>query len=81
MAARGLTGPLSWNGQDEALPDGIDQAIEQIFTQHRSHAPVSALRPQARPAGAGQPSPAGHDICHGLDITVCLRQEHRAGLA
>jgi GNAT superfamily N-acetyltransferase len=43
VAARGLTGPLAWNGQDEALPGSIDQAIEQIFTQHRSHAPVSAL--------------------------------------
>jgi GNAT superfamily N-acetyltransferase len=43
VVARGLTGPLAWNGQDEALPDGIDQAIEQIFAQHRSHAPVSAL--------------------------------------
>ena len=39
----GLTGPLARNGQDEALPDGIDQAIEQIFTQHRSHEPISAL--------------------------------------
>ncbi len=32
VAARGLTGPLAWNGQDQTLPDGIDQVIEQIFT-------------------------------------------------
>jgi hypothetical protein len=43
VAARGPTGPLAWNGQDETLPGGIDQVIEQIFTQHRAHAPVSAL--------------------------------------
>lgn len=43
VVARGLTGPLAWNGQDETLPDGIDQAIEQIFAQHRTHAHVSAL--------------------------------------
>jgi hypothetical protein len=44
VAARGLTGPLGWNGQDKALPGGIDQVIEQIFTQHRSHAPQRPLR-------------------------------------
>ena len=43
MAARGLTGPLAWNGHDRALPGGGDQVIEQIFTHYRSHAPVSAL--------------------------------------
>jgi hypothetical protein len=41
--ARGLTGPLAWNGQDQTLPGGIDQVIEQIFTQHRTQTPASAL--------------------------------------
>ena len=35
--------PLSWNGQDQTLPGSTDQVIEQIFTQHRAHAPASAL--------------------------------------
>jgi hypothetical protein len=43
VLAQGFTGPLAWTGQDEALPDGIDPTIEQIFAQRRSHAPVSAL--------------------------------------
>src|SRR5258706_9568142 len=43
VLAQGFTGPLAWTGQDEALPDGIDPAIEQIFAQRRSRAPVSAL--------------------------------------
>jgi len=43
VLAQGFTGPLTWTGQVEALPDGIDSAIEMIFAQHRSHAPVSAL--------------------------------------
>ena len=52
--ARGLCGPLAWNGQDQTLPDGIDQVIEQIFTQHRAHAPASALCALA----ADPPAPA-----------------------
>lgn len=43
VLAQGFTGPLAWTGQDDALPDGIDPAIEQIFAQRRSRAPVSAL--------------------------------------
>ena len=43
VLAQGFTGPLAWTGQDEALPDGIDPAIEQIITQRRSGAPVTAL--------------------------------------
>src|SRR5258706_13838955 len=43
VLAQGFTGPLAWTGQDGALPDGIDPAIEQIFAQRRSHEPVSAL--------------------------------------
>jgi hypothetical protein len=50
VLAQGFTGPLAWTGQDEALPDGIDPAIEQIFAQRRSRAPVSALCAPVRPS-------------------------------
>jgi hypothetical protein len=43
VLAQGFTGPLAWTGQVEALPDGIDSAIELIFAQRRSHEPASAL--------------------------------------
>ncbi len=31
VVAEGNSGPMSWDGRDDALPDGIDSAIEQIF--------------------------------------------------
>jgi len=43
VVAEGHTGPLWWNGSDEALPDGIDAAIEQIFRQVRATEPVNTL--------------------------------------
>ena len=36
VLAEGHTGPLSWNGLDESLPDGIDPTIERIFAQVRA---------------------------------------------
>ena len=57
VLAQGFTGPLAWTGQDEALPDGIDPAIEQIFAQRRSRAPVSALcalAAEIQPHGRGR---------------------------
>ena len=33
VVAEGHTGPLWWDGLDETLPDGIDAAIEKIFSQ------------------------------------------------
>ena len=35
MVAEGHTGPLWWDGADETLPDGIDAAIEQVFSRPR----------------------------------------------
>jgi hypothetical protein len=43
VVAEGHTGPLWWDGTDEHLPDGIDAAIETIFTTTRAHQPVNTL--------------------------------------
>ena len=43
VVAEGHTGPLWWDGVDETLPDGIDSAIEQIFSQVRAGEPVNTL--------------------------------------
>ena len=43
VVAEGHTGPLWWNGNDGALPDGIDGAIEQIFSRVRAGEPVNTL--------------------------------------
>ena len=43
VVAEGHTGPLWWDGVDDALPEGIDAAIEQIFTQVRAGEPVNTL--------------------------------------
>ncbi|MGZ6768464.1 MAG: hypothetical protein ACXVEU_20190 [Nocardioidaceae bacterium] len=43
VVAEGHTGPLWWEGSDEALPDGIDAAIEEVFGRLRAREPVNAL--------------------------------------
>ena len=43
VLAEGHTGPLSWNGLDQSLPDGIDPTIERIFAQARAAEPVDTL--------------------------------------
>ena len=43
VVAEGHTGPLWWDGVDATLPDGIDDAIEQIFARARAHEPVNTL--------------------------------------
>jgi hypothetical protein len=43
VVAEGHTGPLWWDGLDETLPDGIDAAIEQIFSLVRTGEPVNTL--------------------------------------
>jgi GNAT superfamily N-acetyltransferase len=43
VVAEGHTGPLWWDGDDAALPEGIDQAIEQVFARARSGEPVNTL--------------------------------------
>ena len=43
VLAEGNTGPLWWEGQDWALPDGIDSAIEHIFQRARAGQPVNTL--------------------------------------
>ena len=41
--AEGHTGPLWWDGADDTLPSGIDDAIERIFAGVRAGRPVNAL--------------------------------------
>jgi len=43
VVAEGHTGPLWWSGQDEALPNGIDAAIEQIFSRPGAGESVNTL--------------------------------------
>ena len=43
VVAEGHTGPLWWNGSDAELPDGIDEAIEQIFARIRAGQPKNTL--------------------------------------
>jgi hypothetical protein len=43
VVAEGHTGPLSWDGVDDTLPDGIDAAIEQVFDQVRAGQPRHTL--------------------------------------
>jgi hypothetical protein len=43
VVAEGHTGPLWWDASDAGLPDGIDAAIEQIFTRTRADEPVNTL--------------------------------------
>ena len=43
VVAEGHTGPFRWDGEDSSLPNGIDDAIELIFRQHRAGKPVNTL--------------------------------------
>jgi hypothetical protein len=43
VVAEGHTGPFGWDGVDAHLPDGFDPALELIFEQRRSGAPVNTL--------------------------------------
>jgi hypothetical protein len=43
VVAEGHTGPLVWDGNDDHLPPGIDQAIELVFRHGRAKAPVNTL--------------------------------------
>lgn len=43
VVAEANTGPLWWEGRGEALPDGIDSAMEQIFARARGGGPVNTL--------------------------------------
>jgi len=43
VVAEGHTGPMWWDGADATLPDGIDTALEQIFTRTRAAEPVNTL--------------------------------------
>ena len=76
VVAEGHTGPLWWSGQDDALPNGIDAAIEQIFSRPGAGESVNTrARWQPRPPGmvacADLPS-----ICCG----VCARLANARGL-
>jgi len=43
VVAEGHAGPFWWDGSDETLPDGIDAAIEHIFTELRAGKPANTL--------------------------------------
>ena len=43
VVAEGHTGPFWWDGSDETLPDGIDTAIELIFTELRAAKSANTL--------------------------------------
>jgi hypothetical protein len=43
VVAEGHTGPLWWNGHVDSLPDGIDGAIELVFTNLRTGSAVNTL--------------------------------------
>jgi hypothetical protein len=43
VVAAGHTGPLWWDGADESLPTGIDDAIGQVFGRSRAKEPVNTL--------------------------------------
>ena len=43
VVAEGHTGPLWWDGTDEALPPGIDAALERVFSLRRTGRPVNTL--------------------------------------
>jgi GNAT superfamily N-acetyltransferase len=62
VLAEGHTGPLAWDGDDAALPGGIDAVVRRVVEARRSGAPVDTLcalaaevAPEARRGGlAGQ---------------------------
>ncbi len=43
VVAEGHTGPFWWEGREDALPDGIDAVLEQIFAHARAGQPVNTL--------------------------------------
>lgn len=43
VLAEAHTGPLAWNGDDSTLPDGIDQALQDIVAARRAGRPVDTL--------------------------------------
>jgi GNAT superfamily N-acetyltransferase len=43
VLAEGHTGPLAWDGDPGALPDGIDEALRQVVAGRRDGRPVDTL--------------------------------------
>lgn len=43
VVAEGHTGPLWWDGTDDTLPAGIDDALEQVFARVASGEPTNTL--------------------------------------
>ncbi len=43
VLAEAHTGPLAWNGEDRALPDGIDDTLQEIVAARRAGRPVDTL--------------------------------------
>ena len=61
VLAEAHTGPLSWNGEDATLPDGIDDALRRIIAEHRAGRPLTRCArspPKSRPARASAGWPA-----------------------
>jgi hypothetical protein len=67
VLAEGHTGPLAWNGDDAALPDGIDAAIASVVEGRRAGRPTDtlcALAAEVAP-GARRGGLAG-ELLHGM---------------
>ena len=43
VLAEAHTGPLAWTGDDRALPDGIDDALRRVVSEHRAGGAVDTL--------------------------------------
>jgi len=43
VLAEAHTGPLSWNGEDATLPDGIDDALRRVIAARRAGRPCDTL--------------------------------------
>jgi GNAT superfamily N-acetyltransferase len=43
VLAEAHTGPLAWNGDDRALPDGIDDALRRVVSGRRAGSPADTL--------------------------------------
>jgi hypothetical protein len=56
VRAEGHTAPFSWDGRDEALPDGIDDLIVEVLDGRRSGRRVNALSAMAAEVPPGERS-------------------------
>lgn len=72
VLAEAHTGPLAWDGNDPALPVGIDDALRQVVTARRNETPVDTLC-----AMAAEVSPTARQ--RGLAVEVLKAMRELAG--